>query len=104
MTKAAFFVLLLSSLCLPPVLALIGAPPPTGDGPRLVLFPPWTDGWAVVRAAGGAPVGPQSAPLGILAYAADNVGFDQRLQDAGAWAVIDGRAIARLCGVTGKAG
>ena len=38
-----------------------------------------------------------SAPLGVLAYS-DDPAFADNLRAAGAWAVLDGRRIAALCG------
>lgn len=99
MSKAAFIILLLSSLFVPPALAIVGTPTPEA-GPRLVLFPPWRDGLELVQKAGGDLVGPVQAPMGLLAFAADGSDFNRRLRDAGAWAVIDGTSIARLCGVS----
>lgn len=98
MSKSAFTGLLLSSLFIPPALAIIAAPLPA-DGPRLVIYPPWEDGPALIQRAGGDPVGPYTAPMGLLAFAPDGAEFDRRLRAAGAWAVIDGRPIAQACGV-----
>ena len=100
MSKTALVVLILLSLSAPPSLGLSGMRPT--DAPlRLVIFAPWTDGPALVRRAGGALVGPRDAPMGALAYAEDRAAFDSRLRALGAWAVVDGTALARLCGVSG---
>lgn len=97
MSKAALVLLILSSLCLPFGLAVASAPV-AGAGPRLVLHAPWADGLVLVRAAGGTPIGPFQAPMGMLAQADESADFDARLRLAGAWAVLDGTAIAQLCG------
>lgn len=101
MTKVVFMGLVVSTLCVPPVLAVVAAPLPA-EGPRLVLYPPWVDGVDIVKRAGGDPVGPSQAPMGVLAFAPDSDAFDQRLRSAGAWAVLDGAAIAALCGLEVK--
>jgi hypothetical protein len=85
------------SLCAPPLLAL-AVSPVADNAPRLVIFPPWKDGLAMVRMSGGNPVGPVEAPMGVLAFAADAAAFDLNIRAAGAWAIIDGQAFARLCG------
>ncbi|MGP6086797.1 hypothetical protein [Antarctobacter jejuensis] len=98
MSKAVFIGLLASSLCAPPVLAVLSTPLPQ-DGPRLVLHPPWVDGVRLVQLAGGRPIGPNRAPIGVLAFASDNVDFDHRLHAAGAWTVLGGKSVAALCGL-----
>lgn len=98
MSKTAFAILIALTLCAPPILGFGGAGP-SGAAPRLVLFAPWDDGVALVEKAGGSPVGPERAPMGILAFAADEAAFDRRLRDMGAWAIIDGTVLARLCGL-----
>lgn len=97
MSRPSLILMLLAGLALPPVLAVRAAP--VGDGPRLVVHAPWTDGAALVARAGGMVVGPRDAPMGILAARGTADGFDARLRAAGAWAVIDGSVLARLCGV-----
>jgi hypothetical protein len=98
MSRVAFIALLMCCIGGPPVLALASAPGPA-EGPRLVLHAPWADGVALVRRAGGDPVGPFHAPMGVLAFASDNAAFDRRLREAGAWAVVNGTSIAALCGI-----
>lgn len=78
-------------------LVMLAAPPVAGDGPLLVV-----SGWGAgaerrIGAAGGRVVGPLRAPLGVLATS-DNPAFADNLRAAGAWAVLDGRRIAALCG------
>jgi hypothetical protein len=80
-----------------PVLAVTAAPPAPGR-PVLVVVAPWSDGAAIVRAAGGRPVGPSVARLGLLATS-DRRDFTVALRRAGALAVTDGATIATLCGV-----
>lgn len=98
MSKLASAILITLSVLVLPVFGIMGQPP-AGQGPRLVIFPPWRDGLALVAGAGGYPVGPDVAAMGLLAMAADDAAFDRRLKAAGAWAVVDGTAIARLCGI-----
>lgn len=78
-----------------PVLAAMGGAPRAGD-PVVVVGP---DPEAIVARAGGMALGPSRAPLGILAVAPDR-GYADRLDAAGAWLVLDGRALAALCGIT----
>ncbi len=80
-----------------PLLALTAQPPVAGK-PMLVVVPPWASIPAVVSKAGGRIIGPQLATLGGLAVA-DTPNFRQKLKEAGAWAVLDGRRTALLCGV-----
>jgi hypothetical protein len=99
MEKASFVTLIVLGLCAPLVLGIAGLSP-SNDAPRLVLFPPWKDGVELVRHAGGEPIGPEQAPMGLLAFAHDGMAFDRRVRDAGAWAVIDGTLLSRLCGIS----
>ncbi|MGJ8623216.1 MAG: hypothetical protein ACSHW1_10580 [Yoonia sp.] len=98
MNKTILALLLCLGLVAPPALAFMAAPA-SAQGPRLVIFAPWVDGVALVLRAGGDPVGPAAAPMGILAYAPDRPDFDDRLRAAGAWAVLEGMALARICGL-----
>ena len=98
MSKLLVFLLLVGTLSVPPVLALQSASP-KDDGPRLVLHAPWADGVALVRTAGGQPVGPVTGRFGLLAYADEMDAFDSRLLAAGAWLVLDGAVMARICGI-----
>jgi len=78
-------------------LATATAPAPEAGGVLLVVAPA-AQARALVARAGGAEVAPVSAPFAILATSGD-ADFAARLRRAGAWLVLDGRAIARLCGV-----
>lgn len=82
-----------------PVTALFSLPP-ASHGLVLVLAPPWTDRDGPIASAGGREVGARGAPLGTLAQA-DDPGFGDRLRAAGPFLVLDGRALASLCGVSG---
>ncbi len=53
----------------------------------------------IVRSSGGQLIGPVSAPLASLAVSNDPK-FISRLQSVGALVVLDGRAIAQLCGAS----
>jgi hypothetical protein len=81
-----------------PVVSLAAAPPPADGGIHLVVAPAGRRA-QVLDAAGGHPVGPAAAPLAGLA-ASPHPGFAERLKKAGAWLVLDGEAVARLCGVS----
>ena len=65
------------------------------DSPVLVVHPPWVDTSALLDQAGGREIGPLSATFGVLALGGS--GFAEKLQAAGAWAVLNGRLIAELC-------
>lgn len=85
----------LALILLAPLGALVAAPPRDGM-PVIVFVPPWLDAERVVSMAGGQIVGPDSAPLAVLAYS-DNPGFPQHLLRAGALGVRDGALVANLC-------
>ena len=81
-----------------PVVSLAAAPPP-GDGSIHLVVAPAALRARVLDTAGGHPVGPADAPLAGLAASPDP-DFAARLKRAGAWLVLDGEAVARLCGVS----
>ncbi len=81
-----------------PMLGVLSLPP-ASHGLVLVLAPPWVNRETAIRAAGGHGVGP-TAPLGTLTQA-DDPGFGDLLRAAGPFLVVDGQAIATLCGVSG---
>lgn len=65
-----------------------------GTGPYLVIAAPWNGGpAAVVRSAGGQIVGPQTAPLAVMATDASV----EALAAAGAWIVTTPSALPFLC-------
>ena len=67
----------------------------------LVIAPPWIDVSDLVISIQGALVSPMSAPLATLADAGPDVaGFAEAAYAAGAWAVLDGTAMAAICGIT----
>ena len=84
-----------ATLAAGPVLAALAAPPPA-DGPLLAVVAPWRDAAEVARAAGAAPVG-LAAPMALL-VTGEGADLPARLRAAGAWAVLDGAALAALCG------
>ena len=86
--------LALSSALLVP---FVVAPAPDGDL-ALVIAPPWVDIDTVIAGSGGGLVGPVQAPFATLARFETDVPV-HRLKGHGAWAVLDGRRIALICGV-----
>ncbi|MBY6093094.1 hypothetical protein [Maritimibacter alkaliphilus] len=85
------------TLCLAgPVLALVSLPP-VREGPVLVIALPWLDRGAAILRAGGHEVGVLQGALASLAQG-DDPGFAGRLRRAGGFLVVDGRAVAALCG------
>lgn len=75
---------------------------PAGEGLILVIAAPWSDGAAaIIHASGGFVVGPRDT--WVAAFATDpsgRDGFVTKLQDQGAWRVLDGAFFAQLCGVS----
>lgn len=83
-------------------LSAAAARPPAPGGVMLVVAPERTRA-ALLAAAGARPVGPADAPLASLAVQAGPVadpGLPRRLRSAGAWLVLDGTVLARLCGAS----
>ena len=97
--RSVFFIMsVVVTLLTGPVLALVSAPPdPTG--PVLVITPPWTNAVERVLAAGGRPVGPTAAPIGVLAVIETPEGM-KRLQKHGDVLIRDGRRLANICGIS----
>ena len=95
--KLAIAVMVVGLLLGVPFLSL-SASPPKVNAPVLVLVPPWVSPDTVIANAGGRSIGPRSAFIGSLA-ASDQPGFFEALKYHGAWAVLDGRPGALLCGV-----
>ncbi len=83
-------------LTVTPVLAIVSAPVQTG-GPVLVVARPGTDLTELIEASGGWVVGVTRAPLAVMGVSDDDA-FEQRLKRNGAWAILDGEALAWLCG------
>lgn len=70
------------------------------DRPVLVIAPPWRAPADLVEAAGGRLAAPLPAPLAAIA-APGAPDLPDRLRDAGAWFLLDGSAVLRLCGSGG---
>jgi hypothetical protein len=81
-----------------PVLAIAAAAPVPGNVVLVVVPSGPVDRDALVRAAGGTPIGPSQAPLGGLA-ASDAPDLAERLYKQGAWLVLDAARLARICGL-----
>lgn len=81
-----------------PLLAFVGQAP-EDNAPVLVVAPPWRDVADVAQAAGGQLIGPTVAPMAVLAISKEKK-FGNRVRRAGGWFVLDGRALAALCGVS----
>lgn len=96
MRSLALYASPLFSLVIGPLIVFASAPAPAG-GPLLVLTGHGAGIAQIVARAGGHVYGPVRAPLGVLAYS-DDPAFADNLRAAGAWAVLDGRRIAALCG------
>jgi hypothetical protein len=90
---------LLAVMLGPAAVALSGPRDPAAAAPLLVIVPPWRDAGAVLTAVGGWAVGLEDAPLATLGTLPPGVPHDL-LYRAGAWAVLDGAAVAALCGVS----
>ncbi|SES29586.1 hypothetical protein SAMN04490244_109142 [Tranquillimonas rosea] len=77
-----------------PVLVSLASSAQPG-APVIVVGP---DAVRAIHVAQGRRIGPRRAPLGVLAVS-DRPDFANRLRQSGAWAVLDGRAAAWICGV-----
>lgn len=97
MTWKLWALVLFIGLVTGPALSVSMSAPEPG-GIMLVIVPPWIDGNSAVEAAGGTPVGPVQALFGQFATA-PSADFVTRVEARGAWAVMDGAALARICGV-----
>ncbi|WP_058241023.1 hypothetical protein [Shimia marina] len=80
-----------------PVMTMVGAPLKEG-GPRVIVAGPGVDLTNLVEVSGGWVVGVSRAPLAIMGTS-DAEDFDMRLKLNGAWAILDGDALAWLCDV-----
>jgi hypothetical protein len=94
-----------SALCLI-CISLIGLPlmvqgkdRAQSDGLVLVLHLPWETPEALIEQAGGWPIGPSRAPLGILATS-DTPDFHQRLNALGAWTLSNPNLLSLICGAS----
>ncbi|MCR9149014.1 MAG: hypothetical protein NXH83_02480 [Rhodobacteraceae bacterium] len=96
MTRALPILALCLAALAGPAAALLAAPPRAGE-PVLVILAPGADADSLLAAAGARPIGPLTAPMAVLATG-EGADLATRLVAAGAWAVRDGAAMARLCG------
>lgn len=79
-------------------LALLASSTPVPGQPVLVIVAPWaTNVENTISAAQGDSFGPVNAPMAAFATS-DDPEFIQKLHQAGAWAVIDGKTLAAICG------
>lgn len=88
---------LISVLLAGPLLALATSKPVPGEI-MLVIGPDPSAQYAMVKEAGGRPLGPEIARFGLLVIS-ENEDFATSLMQEGAWFVVDGRQMALLCGV-----
>lgn len=89
---AAFVVVGLS-----PLLALAAHEGVRAGEPILVIAAPWRAGAAeVIARTGLQEISPERAPFGALTVL-DDIADVGRLKENGAWFVIDGKMIARIC-------
>jgi hypothetical protein len=95
--KLAMFILVIGSLILPTTLVM-ARPVQQGDI-VVVIVPPWKNADSVIEHAGGQLVGPWRAAFGQFALSPDP-DFIPSLRQSGAWAVLNGNALAYLCGVS----
>lgn len=78
-------------------LAAVSRPPAEDAATVIFVLPPWIERDAFLSATGARDIGPLQAPFSVLAaLGPDTTAADARA--AGAWAVLDGTLIARLCG------
>ncbi len=98
MSVLVYGFVLITAFLAGPALTLASAPPVAGEI-ALVLAPPGQDIEEIVVSSGGQVIGPTSSLFGTLALAKDPA-FLTELTAQGAWLVLDGTFIARLCGVS----
>lgn len=82
-----------------PTVALMSLPP-ADSGLVLVVSPPWVDRDGAIARAGARALGTTISLLGTLVQA-DSPGFGASLRAAGPFLVLDGGALASLCGDSG---
>lgn len=80
-----------------PAITLASAKPVAGEL-VLVIAQDSADRSRAIEDAGGRIIGPEQAIWGSLAVS-DSPEFIQNLRSSGFWFVVDGRPIARFCGV-----
>lgn len=88
---------LLGTLAVTPLAAVLSAP--VGEGPVLLIVPPWADADALLAASGGHAVGPTRAPFALLATYPSPAAA-RAASGYGAWAVLGGEALAAICGAS----
>lgn len=88
-------ILFMFSILVTPVVVLSQSS--SGEGPRLVIIPPWKSASDIITGSGGTLVGPYVAPFAVLA-SFDNNQSEQHALQLGAWAILDGRKISEICG------
>ena len=98
MARLYILILPMMALITGPVIVLAGSPSRV-DRPVLVVSLPWgPSSEQIVQRAGGRLLGPESAPLGVLATS-DASEFRSRLRAEGAILVIGASLIASICGI-----
>lgn len=81
-----------------PMIAFSSAPPVMGEL-VLIMGPDTTQREQLVHKAGGRVIGPKQAMFGSFAVSDDPKFAEKLTAFSGVWFVVDGRQIARLCGV-----
>ncbi|MEI4473646.1 hypothetical protein [Frigidibacter sp. MR17.24] len=84
------------SLVVTPLAHLSGTAPAQA-GLVLMVVPPWADPAAVADAGRARLIGPTRAPFGTLVSVDETAQF-ARLQQAGAWFLVDADAARWICG------
>ncbi|MBY4892240.1 hypothetical protein KUL25_05620 [Rhodobacteraceae bacterium N5(2021)] len=84
---------LLVAFAVAPVALLVSGPAEPGQ--VALVIAPSAGAAAIVATLGGQEVGPMRAPFGVLAV----LSAPEAARDLGAWAVLDGSVLARLCGI-----
>lgn len=86
---------LLAMSALPGPVSAIWSAVPVQGAPVVALVAPWADRQAMLAAADARQIGIRAAPFALLAAGDGDVAG--RLRAAGAWMVMNGRAVAQLC-------
>ncbi|WP_299652168.1 hypothetical protein [uncultured Tateyamaria sp.] len=93
------FIMMVCLVVCGPLIGLATGPDDASDL-RLVIVAPWHNAQRVVRMSGGNVIGPDRALFAVLAQTDDVPAFAAAARAAGALAVLNGKTVAILCGVS----
>lgn len=97
MGQISIFLMGLMGVIAAPVAVLFSTPVQEGEV-VLVVASPWDNPIDIIANAGGDFIGPETAPIAAFA-SSEAPELEARLMRAGAWAVLSGAKLSKLCGV-----